>query len=118
MYIPFLYATGSSYKGKVSAEVMLLLQYVQYVACLPGMGLPLCYYSQEASRHADELLKAEEEEKRQAEKKKQRNKKVNPSFDTCAHNAYLGNNITIPSLSPSLPLSLSPSLPPSLSLIS
>lgn len=36
-----------------------------------------CVYSQEASRHADELLKAEEEEKRQAEKKKQRNKKVN-----------------------------------------
>ena len=31
---------------------------------------------QEASRHADELLKAEEKEKQQAEKKKQRNKKV------------------------------------------
>lgn len=52
----------------------------------PGMGLSfLCYYSQEASRHADELLKAEEEEKRQAEKKKQRNKKVNPLIDTCVY---------------------------------
>ena len=31
---------------------------------------------QEASRNADELLKAEEKEKREAEKKKQKNKKV------------------------------------------
>ena len=35
---------------------------------------------QEASRHADELLEAEEKEKREAEKKRQKNKKVSKKF--------------------------------------
>ena len=36
---------------------------------------------QEASRNADELLKAEEKEKREAEKRKQKNKKVSISVN-------------------------------------
>ena len=46
------------------------------MVCDWGRGSDVCCDMQEASRNADELLKAEEKEKEEAEKKKQKNKKV------------------------------------------
>ena len=44
---------------------------------------------QEASRNADELLKAEEKEKREAEKRKQKNKKVSISVNACINHIQI-----------------------------
>lgn len=46
-------------------------------------------FIQEASRNADELLKAEEKEKKEAEKRKQKNKKVSFVIKSCVSDLWL-----------------------------